>query len=100
MALGLLLQMTILQVERAKDGSTVVTSSSAGPISASKILVAKGRKARTDECGLEMFGIPVDGTSVQVDESLPVKGVSGNWLYAAGDINGRSRLTHMCKYQS
>ena len=95
-----LLRTTLNKVERREDTSIVVKTSSGVEISASEILVATGRKARTDNCGLETFGIPVDGTPVEVDESLSVVGVPENWLYAVGDVNGRSPLTHMCKYQA
>ena len=92
-----LLQESITRVEQAEDGSIVVRSALGLSVSASKILVAAGRKPRTDGCGLELFDIPVDGTPIDVDESLRVKGLQ--WLYAVGDVNGRSPLTHMCKYQ-
>ena len=95
-----LLNASVIRVDRAKDGGCVVTTSSGATIPASKILVAAGRKPRTDDCGLEAFGLPVDGSPIEVDESLRVKGVSDNWLYAIGDVNGRSPLTHMCKYQA
>ena len=95
-----LLNATITRVDRADDGVSVVTSSLGATIPASKILVATGRRPRTDDCGLEVFGLPVDGSPIEVDESLRVKGVPGNWLYAIGDVNGRSPLTHMCKYQA
>jgi dihydrolipoamide dehydrogenase len=37
---------------------------------------------------------------VDVDDWLTVRGVDGGWLYAVGDVNGRSLLTHMGKYQA
>ena len=96
-----LLQTRVTRVERKEDTSIVVTTSSGASIFASEILVAAGRKACTEGSGLDAFGIPVNGTPVQVDESLRVKLAAGknDWLYAVGDINGRSPLTHMCKYQ-
>lgn len=33
-----------------------------------------------------------------MDETLCVTYVPGNWLYAAGDVNGRQTLTHGSKY--
>ena len=93
------LQTHITHVERKDDGTIVVTGSPDMKISGSEILIAAGRRPRTDGCGLETFGLPVDGTPIEVDESLGVKSVPGHWLYAAGDINGRAPLTHMCKYE-
>ncbi|KAF2239694.1 putative oxidoreductase [Viridothelium virens] len=95
-----LLGSTLVEVQRMRDSSITVKTSSGTQLSASEILVATGRKPRTDGCGLELFDIPIDGTPVEVDESLRVKSVRDKWLYAVGDVNGRSPLTHMCKYQA
>jgi dihydrolipoamide dehydrogenase len=35
-----------------------------------------------------------------VVDRLRVLGVEGEWLYAAGDVNGRALLTHQGKYQA
>jgi dihydrolipoamide dehydrogenase len=37
---------------------------------------------------------------VDVDDQLRARGVDGGWLYAIGDCNGRTLLTHMGKYQA
>ena len=37
---------------------------------------------------------------VPVDDHLTATGLDGDWLYAVGDVNGRSLLTHMGKYQA
>jgi dihydrolipoamide dehydrogenase len=37
---------------------------------------------------------------VPVDQKLRAVGVTGGWLYAVGDCNGRAPLTHMGKYQA
>ncbi len=39
------------------------------------------------------------GRAIPVDDELVATGVPGGWLYAIGDVNGRSLLTHMGKYQ-
>jgi pyruvate/2-oxoglutarate dehydrogenase complex dihydrolipoamide dehydrogenase (E3) component len=70
------------------DGSTV---------EADEILVAIGRRPRSDDVGLETVGLEPGGY-VEADGSLRV-GV-GDWLYAIGDVNGRALLTHMGKYQA
>ena len=38
------------------------------------------------------------GSVIEVDDRLAVPGLP--WLYAIGDVNGRSLLTHMGKYQA
>src|SRR5439155_1739255 len=65
-----------------------------------EILVAVGRRPRTDDIGLETVGLEeLKGKFLDVDERLRVKAASGDWLYAAGDVNGLALLTHMGKYQ-
>src|SRR2546423_2525616 len=73
------------------DGGTV--------IEADEILVAVGRKPNTGDLGLDTVGLE-PGEPVEVDERLRAKGVAGGWLYAVGDCNGLSLLTHMGKYQA
>ncbi|HEX2128865.1 MAG TPA: NAD(P)/FAD-dependent oxidoreductase [Solirubrobacterales bacterium] len=62
-----------------------------------EILVAVGRRPRVAELGLTSVGVADDGY-LQVDDQLRVGG--SDWLYAIGDVNGRSLLTHMGKYQA
>jgi pyruvate/2-oxoglutarate dehydrogenase complex dihydrolipoamide dehydrogenase (E3) component len=66
-------------------------------VEAERLLVAAGRKARTEGIGLESAGIEADGY-LDVDDHLQVRGT--DWLYGVGDVNGRALLTHMGKYQA
>jgi dihydrolipoamide dehydrogenase len=68
-------------------------------VEADEILVAVGRKPNTGDLGLDTVGLE-PGKPVEVDERLRAKGVAGGWLYAVGDCNGLSLLTHMGKYQA
>jgi dihydrolipoamide dehydrogenase len=61
-----------------------------------ELLVATGRRPRTDMLGLESLGLEPGGP-VEVDERMRVPG--HEWLYVVGDANGRALLTHMGKYQ-
>jgi pyruvate/2-oxoglutarate dehydrogenase complex dihydrolipoamide dehydrogenase (E3) component len=61
-----------------------------------ELLVAVGRRPRTDDIGLEVAGATAGGY-LEVDDQLRVGG--SEWLYAIGDVNGRALLTHMGKYQ-
>jgi pyruvate/2-oxoglutarate dehydrogenase complex dihydrolipoamide dehydrogenase (E3) component len=74
------------------DGSTTT-------IEADEVLVATGRKANTTDIGVESLGL-APGEFLAVDDHLLVDGVGGGWLYAVGDVNGRSLLTHAGKYQA
>ena len=62
-----------------------------------ELLVAVGRRPRTAELGLTSVGVE-EGGYLEVDDRMRVGG--SDWLYAIGDVNGRSLLTHMGKYQA
>lgn len=66
-------------------------------ITVDEILVAAGRNPASGDLGLSTVGLD-DGKYIDVDDHLQVPG--HEWLYATGDINGRSPLTHMGKYQA
>ena len=51
----------------------------------------------TDDIGLDSVGLR-SGGYLETDDRLQVPGLP--WLYALGDVNGRSLLTHMGKYQA
>lgn len=62
-----------------------------------RLLVAIGRKPLTEDLGLQTVGLPPGGY-LEVDDHMCVIGAPG--LYAIGDVNGRSLLTHSGKYQA
>jgi len=74
------------------DESTVI-------IEADEVLVATGRRPNTGDLGLDSVGLET-GEYIDVGDDLLAKGVEGEWLYAVGDVNGRSLLTHTGKYQA
>jgi pyruvate/2-oxoglutarate dehydrogenase complex dihydrolipoamide dehydrogenase (E3) component len=81
-----------------RDGPEVtVTLSDGREVQGEEILVAVGRYPRTRDLGLETVGLR-PAQPVKVDDWLAVPGLP--WLYAIGDVNGRSLLTHMGKYQA
>ena len=83
-------------VSRAGDEITVKLENGE-TITGDRLLVAIGRKPLTEGLGLETVGLPTSGY-VEVDDHLCVIGAPG--LYAVGDVNGRSLLTHSGKYQA
>ena len=94
----------VRQVERRVDGSVALTIAADGDgagreLISDELLVAAGRRARTEDLGLETVGL-TPGRYVEVDDRLRAVGVDGGWLYAVGDCNGRALLTHMGKYQA
>ena len=88
-----------VQAERVRrDGSTVrVELADQTELHGDELLVAVGRRARSQELGLETVGIKPD-KFIEVDDRLQVGALP--WLYAIGDANGRSLLTHVAKYQA
>jgi pyruvate/2-oxoglutarate dehydrogenase complex dihydrolipoamide dehydrogenase (E3) component len=84
-------------VARGEDGRTTVTLEGGEELAGERLLVGIGRRARTDDLGLERVGLE-PGKPLEVDERMRVDGRS--WLYAIGDVNGRAQLTHMGKYQA
>lgn len=90
---------TVLRVEGNVDGDVELSLDSGKTIVADEILVATGRRPKTDNLGLETVGLE-PGSWLEVDDSMRVQAVAGGWLYAAGDVNHRALLTHMGKYQA
>lgn len=81
------------------DGPVTVTTDDGGELVGDELLIAVGREPNTDGLGLESVGVEPGGP-LEVDDRLRVDGVDGDWLYAAGDVNGRALFTHQGKYQA
>ncbi|MEE1929954.1 NAD(P)/FAD-dependent oxidoreductase [Streptomyces sp. TRM 70351] len=90
----------VTSVHRPAPGEPVVLRLDDGSeLSADELLFATGREPRTDDLGLDTVGL-TPGDWLDVDDSCRVPGVTGGWLYAVGDVNHRSLLTHQGKYQA
>jgi dihydrolipoamide dehydrogenase len=85
---------TVLRVSR--NGAVALELDDGAVVEADELLVATGRRIATDELGVETVGLE-PGEPVEVDDSL--RSTMHDWLWAIGDANGRSLLTHMGKYQ-
>ncbi len=72
------------------DGST---------LQADEVLVAAGRRPRTDDLGVDSVGLQ-PGRPLATEAGGAVRGVAGGWLFAAGDVTGEVLLTHQGKYQA
>jgi pyruvate/2-oxoglutarate dehydrogenase complex dihydrolipoamide dehydrogenase (E3) component len=81
---------------RGEEGQVSLQLEGGEEVRGDELLVAVGRRPRTDDIGLETVGIEPGGF-LAVDDQLRVDG--SDWLYAIGDVNGRALLTHMGKYQ-
>jgi dihydrolipoamide dehydrogenase len=93
------LGISIDSVSRGDDGTVTVRLGGGDTVTGDELLVATGRRPRTDDIGLDTVGLE-PGSWLHVDDTLRVTDVEGGWLYAAGDVNHRALLTHMGKYQA
>jgi pyruvate/2-oxoglutarate dehydrogenase complex dihydrolipoamide dehydrogenase (E3) component len=85
-----------VRVER-RSGAVALELEDGGRVEGDELLVAVGRRPMTGELGVETVGLQ-PGSPIDVDDGMRVPG--HDWLYAIGDVNGRSLLTHMGKYQA
>ncbi|MFG2099930.1 dihydrolipoyl dehydrogenase family protein [Micromonospora echinaurantiaca] len=91
-------------VARDGDGTVHITLTDGERVDADELLVATGRTPNTQDIGLDRIGLK-PGAWLTVDDTLRVVDADGavigdGWLYAAGDVNRRSLLTHQGKYQA
>ena len=84
-------------VARPVAGGPVTATFHRQTIEVDEIVLAAGRRANTDNIGLETVGLPGGGI-VSVNDHLQAVGVTGDWLYALGDTTGRARLSHISTY--
>lgn len=82
---------------RRDDGVIALTLKDGTEIDGDELLVAVGRRPHTDDLGLESVDL-APGKLIEVDARMRVG--ARDWLYAIGDVNGRSLLTHAGKYQA
>jgi dihydrolipoamide dehydrogenase len=87
----------VVAVRRDAGGAVTASLADGSTAAGDEILVAVGRRPATADVGLDTVGL-TPGRPVEVADNLRVPGT--DWLYAVGDCNGRSLLTHMGKYQA
>lgn len=84
-------------VSRDADGEVSLRLEDGAELRGDELLVAIGRRPRTEDIGLETVGVEPGGY-IEVDDQM--RAADTDWLYAIGDVNGRALLTHMGKYQA
>jgi pyruvate/2-oxoglutarate dehydrogenase complex dihydrolipoamide dehydrogenase (E3) component len=92
--------MTSATVEAVRYADEQFTVSIAGgaPVTASKLLVAVGRRADLHSLAVSSVGLDEDAAAVPTDDHLRVPGVERTW--ALGDVTGKGAFTHMSMYQA
>jgi dihydrolipoamide dehydrogenase len=90
-------QTELSAVARPVAGGPVTATFQRQTIEVDEIVLAAGRRANTDNIGLETVGLS-RGRPVSVNDHLQAVGITGGWLYALGDTTGRARLSHISTY--
>ncbi|QCX74164.1 Dihydrolipoyl dehydrogenase [Streptomyces sp. YIM 121038] len=101
-ALGVTLRFEAVATRVTRDAATravTVETDDGAALVCDEVLVAVGRRPRTEDLGLHTVGLTA-GDWLPVDDTCRVTAVDGDWLYAVGDVNHRAPLTHMAKYQA
>ena len=98
-AMGIVVHTGRAVASVGREGHGYVLDIGGEQVRGRRLLVAAGRRPRTEDIGLETVGLK-PGSWLEVDDSMTVKGVEGGWLFAVGDVNHRALLTHQGKYQA
>jgi pyruvate/2-oxoglutarate dehydrogenase complex dihydrolipoamide dehydrogenase (E3) component len=86
------LDATAISFRKRDDGFEVTPRDGADPIAGSHLLIAIGRRANTDDLGLENAGVETDSRgNVIVDDQCRT---NVTHIWAMGDCNGRGAFTH------
>ncbi|TIX52014.1 glutathione-disulfide reductase [Alteraurantiacibacter aquimixticola] len=81
----------IAKVEKTDDGCLLVDLGDSNPLRVNQVLIATGRKPKTDGLGLENAGVAMDEKgAIKVDE---YNRTSCQSIYAVGDVTDRVQLT-------
>jgi pyruvate/2-oxoglutarate dehydrogenase complex dihydrolipoamide dehydrogenase (E3) component len=80
---------------RHDGGDYVVEFDDGTQLRGDRMLVSTGRRARTDDLGLETAGVAVGRHGIEVDGRM----AAGERVWAVGDVTGMWALTYVGKYQ-
>lgn len=87
-------------VKRVAAGKVVTIEDQAGrreEIAVDEIFVASGRRANTEDLGLEMLGVKMNRSFIAVDKYLQT---SVPRIWAVGDVHGGLQFTHVAAYEA
>ncbi|MCW5936400.1 MAG: dihydrolipoyl dehydrogenase [Fimbriimonadaceae bacterium] len=95
----LMTSTAVERLERAGEGWKVHVKTSAGEqqqVEVDVVLVAVGRRAFTDEMGLEQAGVKLHRGGIEVNDFMQTSVPN---IYAIGDVTGRVQLAHTASYE-
>jgi dihydrolipoamide dehydrogenase len=78
-----------------ESGGRVVSLDDGSEVRAEVVVVATGRRPRTEGIGLETVGLEPGRRGIEVDERCR----AGEGVWAIGDVTGVAMFTHVGKYQ-
>jgi dihydrolipoamide dehydrogenase len=84
-------------VRRDDDGSVALTLDDGTRVSGDRLLVATGKRPRTDGIGLDTLDVRVDDRGALVTDD---RCRAGEHVWAAGDVTGIAPFTHTANYQA
>jgi dihydrolipoamide dehydrogenase len=84
------------QAVRVEDGERVVSLDDGSEARGAVLLLATGRRPRTQGIGLDTVGIEPTKRGITVDERMR----AGEGVWAIGDVTGIAAFTHVAKYQA
>lgn len=94
------LEARATQVRSITENAVEILLDNGRLVTGSKILIATGRVPNTARLGVKESCLSTKDNSVVVDDSMRAVNEQDGWLYAIGDVNGRSPFTHMGAYQA
>ncbi|MCK0174391.1 FAD-containing oxidoreductase [Mycolicibacterium sp. F2034L] len=90
--IDIIVDATDIRFTKRDNGFDVVAREGAEPVTGSHLLLAVGRRANTDELGLENAGVETDDRgNIVVDDELRT---TAEHIWAMGDCNGKGAFTH------
>jgi pyruvate/2-oxoglutarate dehydrogenase complex dihydrolipoamide dehydrogenase (E3) component len=81
---------------RVENGMRVVELDDGSEAAGEIVIVAVGRRPRTQDLGLDTVGIEPTRRGISVDERCR----AGDGVWAIGDVTGIAAFTHVAKYQA
>lgn len=91
-------RLSAVDPDTAGHRATLSSESGDDVVSGDRILVATGRRPRSDDLGLETLGVATDAAgAVVTDEGLRT---TGRGVFAAGDVTGEPPFTHLAAHHA
>jgi pyruvate/2-oxoglutarate dehydrogenase complex dihydrolipoamide dehydrogenase (E3) component len=88
----------VVDAIRYEGARFTVSITGRAPVTASRLLVAVGRRPDLASLGVASIGLDEHAPAVPTDDHLRVPGVERTW--ALGDVTGKGAFTHMSMYEA